>query len=447
MSHDLDLDPRRINGLWLRAPRGRIELEFEQESPAPGARKPVLFAHSQVSRSCRAAPASPDPAPKKLELEDTNPGFVQKNGTLIEDAVLSKLVFDFLKAKFPALLTAQSKASGRASPGDQVRIGLADLKGIDKLCAPKIAGFGLTNQMIGGSTSKILIYYAAHQLLFDLKELVRVHRIPTLPELRQRLKTVWKGMKCEPDLSWLFTFRNSPPGGLLGIEMNRFVDIDARACARAPAPPRPSERPAHLVGYLNDIVKQCDSTRKASELIMRIGFEYIASLAAQSGLWHPQRSGLWFGSTYCSDILSAPVDRNCHSKTNSFCGAESRVLWKDDASGTGAILATALSVTTYYTLLAQRRLVSPAHSSNIEGYLKHACNYLKSGALLPTRARKCADVGTLMHDGGLVDEGPGKARYAIAILTDGKPTQLPMATFKAIARVMDSIVKNRVLPP
>jgi len=445
MSHDLD--PRRVDdGLWLRAPRGRIELEFEQKTPAPAGRKPLLFAHSQVSRSCRAAPASPDPAPKKLEAQDTNPGFVQPNGKLNEDLALSKLVFDFLKAKYPALLTAQSKASGRPSPGDQVRIGLADLKGIDKLCAPKIAGFGLTNPMIGGSTTKILIYYAAHQLLFDLKELVRVHKIPTLPALRQRLKSVWKGIKCEPDLSWLFNFTNSPPGGLLGIEMNRSPDINARQCARIPPPPSPSARPAHLAGYLNDIVKQCDSTRKASELIMRIGFEYIASLATQSGLFHPQRSGLWFGTTYCSDILSAPVEKNCHTKTRSFCGAEFRVLWNDDPLGSGAILATALSVSTYYTLLAQRRLVSPAHSANIEGYLKHGCNYLSSGALLPSRAQKCADVGKLMHDGGLVDEGPGKARYAIAILTDGKPAQLPIATFKAIARGLDHIVKNRSLP-
>jgi hypothetical protein len=447
MSHDLD--PRRMDdGLWLRAPRGRVELEFEQKSPAPGVRKPLLFAHSQVSRPCRAAPASPDPAPKKLEAEDTNPGFVQKNGTLIEDAVLSKLIFDFLKAKFPALLTAQSKASGRASSGDQVRIGLADLKGIDKLCAPKIAGFGLTQPMIGGSTTKILIYYAAFQLLFDLRELVRVHRIPTLPDLRQRLKTVWKGIKCEPDLSWLFDFRNARPGGLLGIEMNKSTDINARACAQFPAPPRPSQRPAQLVGYLNDIVKQCDSTRKASELIMRIGFEYIASLATQSGLFHAQRSGLWFGTTYCSDILSAPVDPNCHTKTKSFCGAESRVLWKDDPVGSGAILATALSVTTFYTLLAQRRLVSPAHSAGIESYLKHGCTFLgSSGLSLPTRAQKCASVGSLKHDGGLIDEGAGGARYAVAILTDGKPAQLSTATFQAIARGLDFIVKNRVLPP
>jgi hypothetical protein len=54
---------------------------------------------------------------------------------------------------------------------------------------------------------------------------------------------------------------------------------------------------AALKTTMDNIVDEKSSTPNASKLILRLGFEYIGSVAWQSGLRHPKRGGIWYGST------------------------------------------------------------------------------------------------------------------------------------------------------
>src|SRR5262245_29038694 len=72
---------------------------------------------------------------------------------------------------------------------------------------------------------------------------------------------------------------------------------------------RPS---ANLTRRLKEMVDRSFSgvsTSRASELILRLGFEFIASVLFQSGLRHPTRGGLWFGNTFkdAAILTTAPA--------------------------------------------------------------------------------------------------------------------------------------------
>jgi hypothetical protein len=211
-----------------------------------------------------------------------------------------------------------------------VHVAVVDLTD-HKLCRPQLAEFGAAENEEGASTAKILLYYAAHQMLFDLQSLARREGIRTKADLVKRAREEWATFTCLPDLDWLFTI--TPGTSAVGIDLS----------------------PTHR-GVLEDIVRQRESTPKAATLVMKLGFEYIASVAWQSGLRHPQRGGLWFGSTYCRGGLPDKLNPKCHEHViaGSGCNAgESRVVWKNDPLNIGRIRGSALSFATYMTLLAQ----------------------------------------------------------------------------------------------
>jgi hypothetical protein len=81
----------------------------------------------------------------------------------------------------------------------------------------------------------------------------------------------------------------------------------------------------------------------ASTIVRDVGFPYIASTLLQSGLYDPRRGGgLWLGHDYMS------ID------------------WKGALAGGDAISATAGSLAAFMTLLAQKRLVSPEASTEMQ---------------------------------------------------------------------------------
>jgi hypothetical protein len=189
------------------------------------------------------------------------------------------------------------------------------------------------------------------------------------------------------------------------------------------------------------MVSECNSTTRANELILRIGFEYLASLAWQSGLWHPQRGGLWFGSTYCTSGPKAPVKSACHSVIAG-CSPNSpkRILW-NQSPAPKSVLANAASVATFFTLLAQGRLVNKPMTDDIEKLLDLSCSFIDNSLTTPrSLAQKCGLTGQLRHDGALVDDGTH--RWAVAILTERKSgADISKQIFADLANDLHKLIK------
>lgn len=87
---------------------------------------------------------------------------------------------------------------------------VVDLTG-DKLCWPGYADWGSTLPIISGSTVKVAILYAAHQLLFDLNEMARTGGLGTVAELKAKADEVWSPLICPPNLNWLVQFDSKGP--------------------------------------------------------------------------------------------------------------------------------------------------------------------------------------------------------------------------------------------
>jgi hypothetical protein len=254
------------------------------------------------------------------------------------------------------------------------------------------------------------VLYAAHQLLFDLNQLAAEPGVRTAADLTKRALAAWSRLTCKPDLRWL-------------------VSIDERAT------PVTVRKSAALASHLEKMVDGRHSnvsTGIASDLILRLGFEYIASVLWQSGLRHPRREGLWIGSTYLNRSGSARLDPACHRGTNP-------VVWTRNPFP-GGIVATALSVATFLTLLAQQRLVDAAVSGEMQTLLALGCGWFPWWDLpgMSVRASKCGLTASLRHDAVLV-EGSGR-RYVLVCLTQNATWS--EATRERFLEDVDRLVKD-----
>jgi hypothetical protein len=113
---------------------------------------------------------------------------------------------------------------------------------------------------------------------------------------------------------------------------------------------------------------------------------------------------------------------------------------------------TALSVATFFTLLAQGRLVDDASSAEITGVLLGGCVSCLFPHGITLEATKCGIFKPYMHDCVLAHHSG--ARYAAAILTeieatwssDRCPTGGETAVYTDLCRSMDSfLVANQSL--
>ena len=352
---------------------------------------PVLLPHPHVPRNCNSSSTwTSEAASKDMSPTKMTPGFIS-NDQISFDTTLDEALIDLIVTKYPSLLAPESVRQRQASKNDKVRVALVDLTG-NKICRPGYAGWGSTVSMPGASTAKIAVFYASHQLLFDLRELARVNSIRKTADLIQKTNDVWKNLTCKPDLKWLFAFDES----------------------KNPIGVQPS---SSLQTHLLNIVNEKDGTRMASELFLRVGFDYMASVLVQSGLRHPHREGLWVGGTFCTGPRTAKHDPRCHTVSAAGCPkGQDRVIWAKDPLKIHRNVLTALSVATFFTLLAQGRLVTESLSTEIERLLKNACSFIRRA--LPTatiRAAKCGLAGALMHDGALIKNG--RRLYVMVFLT------------------------------
>jgi len=377
---------------------GRIE-QFEDEawqeqldSAAPA--KLVQLDHWQV-------PLTPDPttggfttgSPAILLKADMNPGFVDSNDALITDTsanglqtCLSKLV-QVSGARFLAAKTSPSA-------NDRIRVSVVDLTG-SKLSQPEFAGWGSTLAMYGASVPKILGLYAAFQVRSDVRRIADQGGITNGLALEKAAKVVWKAKKLPqlPDLVWLFDIHkwDSTTGP---------IDFTATAIAT-----------------FKDIMHNCP----AGTIIAKASLPFIGSLAWQSGLHHAQRGGLWLNASYCSKgSWSSPVRvANSHN-------------------------VTALSAATFFTLLAQGRLVDAASSADIKKFLAGGC---VTGALpdtIPVVASKCGIWNEFVHDCVLVDDGT--VRYAAVVLSRMR-TAADADAYKKVWTELDALMRKNNQSP
>jgi hypothetical protein len=328
----------------------------------------------------------------KLDVKDMNPGFIDSNDQLITDTS-----GDGLQTCLRKLITTQfqnylgNRLNTAPSASDRLRVALVDLTG-PKITKPDFAGWGSTIAMYGASAPKILAVYAAHQLRADLRQLAASRNITDGKTLEKVALQNWKFKSHLPNLVWLFDIRNWA---------GHPDTLNFTAAARRT-----------FQGIMHNA--------EAGELIIKVGFPYIASVTWQSGLYHPSRGGLWLTSSYGKGQWGGNPVRGVHSPN-----------------------ITALSAATYFTLLVQGRLVDDASSNEIKTSLRGGC----VTGLFPTGlgvvASKCGIWSDYLHDCALIVRGG--IRYVVAGLTRTRHGEF--SKYTQLFRELDKlIVRNNQTP-
>lgn len=347
------------------APFPSAFLDFERELPFP---KTEHF-HIRKKRDTAAghiATITVDTGASVMQPASMNPWFIDPaTDKLILDKSatgLQGLLSDLVLGTLHTLLDSASVSRKTAHSTDQIQLALVDLTG-EKLFSPEFAGWGSTVPRDGASVSKLLSLYALHQLRFDLIQLAKKGSLTTWAELKKAAVDHWKKgrVAATPDLSKLFD------------EASDVTDPQFRNWLQ----------PDQF-----DVNDDCTATN----LIHALSFPYIGSVAVHSGLHHDKRGGFWIAGSYEDP---APP----HPPARSHCTARA---WTDSpipgADGSPRII-TALSVATFYTLLAQRRLVDVASSDAIFTQLSVGGPTHHGGCIMSFKGPHHADLHMSVLDG------------------------------------------------
>jgi len=277
-------------------------------------------------------------------------------------------------------------------------VALVDLA---KPLTPRFAGWRAAATTYGASISKVLQLYALFQLKFDLEQICRIDKVSTVEGLSEAAERRWNAAGIAktsfPKLACLFSL---VPG-------NNRVDVELNA------------RSLKLTQVLACGKDDCiDNNYYTTNTMRYLGLPYIGSVTWQSGLFDSIRGGLWLSAGYgTTEIDSGPAACRLRSGNADWPGGDPA--GADSSTRKfleGPHSATALSLATFYTLLAQNRL---PYSTNIIGVLKRGCSVGKRGC--PDRSlpdaeiiAKCGIFDPFVHDAGLVRRTGGL--YAFAIL-------------------------------
>ncbi len=368
------------------------ELEEHQVTP----KGLVLLDHMHVPKAPN--PASPGTftigALTKLTAADLNPLFFGTGNTLILDTTPTGLQ-NCLDVLIPKGFGGLLGASGQTGPGprDLVHVALVDLTGA-KLTSPEFAGWGAPADMYGASVPKILALYAAFQLRSDLRDLAARKSPSDGKQLESAAIAEWNAnglTKALPDLVGLFDIRKWTPAATLDFT-------------------------AATQSLLANIVHNCP----AGTLIAQVSLPYIGSVAWQSGLYHPTRSGLWLKASYCN-----------------------KGSWASPVAAPFVHNATALSAATYFTLLAQGRLVDDASSAGIRNALKNGC-VTSLFPSLPVVASKCGLYGGYVHDCAWIQDS--SVRYVVAVLSK-LATNAHFQLYTQLCGQLDTLVRQNNQSP
>jgi hypothetical protein len=365
--------------------------------------------HIRKSRDMSSGHISVDTSATVMQATAMNPWFIDPdNDEIILDRSTSGLqgrLEEEVLTNFADLLDPASVSGKTAHSTDKIQLALVDLTG-DKIFSPEFAGWGSTVPRDGGSVSKLLSLYALYQLRFDLRHLATTGSITAWPDLKKAAAENWKKGKvaAAPDFATIFD------------EASDVKDPQFKEWLQ----------PDHF--NVND---DCTATK----LIHALSFPYIGSVAVHSGLRHDKRGGFWISGSYDDpNPPKPPAHPHCVARA-----------WPDSPippADRSPRIITALSVATFYTLLAQHRLVNSADSQaifkqlSIGGPPHGGCNLIFKSAATNADlhitvwdglsslgsfdkdrvARKCGFIpGKCFHDTLLVERG--KFRYVAVMLS------------------------------
>lgn len=379
---------------------GRVQTSYLYDFLINGvgepSRKPVLLTHYHVRKyldpSSRALLS--DPNANVMTAARMKPGFVDDPRREDLQRELMKLV--------------EEKYQGVVSPKVRFRLALVDLTGA-KYHTPIFSGFwafspnnpGEGATMEGRSLTKILALYAVYQLRFDLNTFAMRNGITKSSALQVSIAKEWgnAGLQSQPKLTTLFQFvekAGSPVEAKLRRKPAIHKDWEARA------------------------------------LIVPMGFEYIGSVAMQSGLFDEKQGGLWLNAAYGKPALT----------------------WTSSPFPTlPRHSATAYAAATFFTLLAQGRLVDQASSNEIANVLKFQCaqfGLLDGVKQLPgapaVSSNKCGLLAPNFHDAIHVIRQPQEGKrleYVAAVLSDVLGVKPPMLDFVELGKDLDNIIAKQ----
>jgi hypothetical protein len=384
--------------LWVGHPfsrrlgsRARYSVQLGEAAPAPAGLRLLEHIHFPKKPDPRVSGAFITGPATKMVASDLNPGFIDASDNLITDRSsngLQTCLEKLITTRFQNYLA--NKSNTAPSTGDRLRVALVDLTG-NRIAQPDFAGWASTTPIYGASVPKILAVYAAYQLRMDLRQLARSQGISNGKALEKAALQTWKLKSQLPHLVWLFDIRSWTGNP---------KSLDFTTAAQK-----------ILAGIMHNA--------EAGELIVRVGFPYIASVTWQSGLLHPARGGLWLTTSYGrgqsgSNPVKAPYSAN----------------------------VTARAAATYFTLLRQGRLVDDAASTEIRTILRRGC----VTGLFPAlgeRSSKCGIWSDYTHDCALIDRG--SVRYVVAGLTRTKRGEY--ANYSQLFTELDElIVRNNQKP-
>jgi hypothetical protein len=299
----------------------------------------------------------------------------------------------------------QDKYQSAVSPKVNLRIALVDLTEA-KHHTPIFAGssaFNASNPggeetVEGDSLVKILALYAVYQLRFDLNTFATRNGINKGGVLQVSIAKEWKkaGLQSQPKLTGLFQFAEKA-GSSVEARLRRTPAIHGNWAARA--------------------------------LIIALGFEYIGSVALQSGLFDEKQGGLWLRAAYEKPALT---------------------WWSSPFPTLPRHSATALSAATFFTLLTQGRLVDQASSNEIAKVLKsNQC--MKNGLLdgvkqlpgaPPASANKCGLVHPRYHEAiqMIRQSAVAKRLEYVAVVLSEEP---PALDFTQLGKDLDGIIAKQ----
>lgn len=389
-------------------------LGFEREDPPP--QGVPLFEHffQLMKPDTNGLAWVPDGDVRKLT--PLNPGFIDDKDALESSPLQGSLTTLLTEnADFSSFLARDSVRMKKAGAEDKIRVALIDLTE-KRLTKPQFAGWGSTVAVDCGSAAKVAVLYAAFQLKGDLEHIAKTEGVSKTAELVQIVDKKWQkaGIVERPKVVEIFNGDQDPPNLAFAEDFEDAV---------------------------NNIVFH-EANVASSVIIKKIGFPYIASVLWHSGLHHPRRGGLWLYWNF--------DDKHPQQWSGAARPAPGPVF---------PHTATALSLATFYALLAQGRLCGAEASDKMKRVLKETWySSVLPGATITAKVgllhdlskclrweikdgkRQCAKFEvSAAHEGDLIENG--KLRYAAAIMTVGIPQGTGVLT-KLIVQLDEVIRKN-----
>jgi hypothetical protein len=339
---------------------------------------------------------------EETEMFDDAPIFIdQTNWTAKKDVSL--------QTALETLIDGNAIFKGNKS---KIQIAIVNLNDVNN---PIFAGIDETKAVYGASSTKIGAFYAAHQLLFDIRDFIQnaiPESINTKAKLLASLKVLW-GKNRNPDLNTLFKI----PAAITSANDIQFSDYFKAGFAN-PDTHNDNALNGNLFNY---------------KLISALSFEYIGSVLYQSGLFNKKTKGLWVNWRY-GGVKKTVGDDGKEIRDTS--GAR----WNSSPFNAPTASITALSSAIYFTLLAQQKM---AFSAELSQVLALGCNSgvfaqmpsVWSGLSTTKVFLKCGLDEASVHDIVLFDDD--KKKGAIIILTEnnGSPYLNP-SLFKALYDIL-----------